>query len=294
MKFRDIFNIMKVNILTKDEWELTNDGRVKCLPSAKLKLKKILEIPVFNEYSSNLEKTFFSNDITDYTRNNIKEGCNNVITIINLSNMYLRNFEELYPELDEYSISVKLPDNNDIGEMGKTYSELDKILNQVLSYPEITSNVKISNFDNGSYWLDITLGSLAAVKIVSYLTHAAAYIYKKRIEIKLNETDYDKAKLEKNHMEIIVNANEKLLNMYIEKEARNLIDNNYSESKEDKELMMRVMTSVERLSALIEKGAEIRPALEVSDEIKDEFPDLRYLENLISKVKEIENNISKS
>lgn len=290
MKFRDIFNILKENEIDIFEYSSVN-GVFECSLEVKKKLKKILEIPAFINYKKDIKESFLLNDFTRYNLNEDqnKIGYRSIGEVIKLSEIYLRNFENLYPKLDEYSISIKLPNNNNIGQMGKVYSDLDKILNQVLSFPEINSNIKISNFDNGSFWLDIKLGSLAAVTLVSCLTYSASYIYMEKMKYKLIEIEYEKAEIQKEHLKNLVDANKSLLDLYIKKEAKNLIENNYSDSKEDPEIMERVIFSIEKLSELIKEGTEIHPALEVSNEIKNEFPDLRYLENLTSKVKEIES-----
>lgn len=290
MKFRDIYNILKENEIGSGEFYFAN-GTIECSLDAKRKLKKILEIPAFKNYPNRIEEIFISNDFIKYNYDNVlnKNTYNEVLYVRNLAFIYVENFEALYPKLDEYSISIKLPNNNNIGMMGKIFEKVDTILNQVLIFPEINSNIKIKNFDNGSYWLDITLGSLAAVTLVSSLTYSAAYIFKEKKKLRLIEIEYQKANMQKEHLDGLIVMNKKLIKSYVEKEANNLINNNYNESKEDKELMGRVMNSIERLSKLIEEGAEIHPALEVSNEIKHEFPDLRYLENLTSKVKEIES-----
>ena len=72
----------------------------------------------------------------------------------------------------------------------------------------------------------------------------------------------------------------------IEAEARAL----YNESFEgdDNEQIERLKLSIKMLSNLIEKGAEIHPALNQPEQVSNLFPDMKKLNSLESRIKKLE------
>lgn len=163
-------------------------------------------------------------------------------------------------------------------------------MNQVITREPINGNLKLSNFDNGSLWIDVTLGTIMATKTFAAIVSSAFYCMKEYKKLKLIEIEYQKNQIYLENLKNIKEMNKELIKKYVEREAAGILSTHYNISKEtDAEFLERMKNTIIEFSKLIEKGTEIHPALEVANEIKHEFPDFKNLEFIKSKVKQIEN-----
>ena len=99
--------------------------------------------------------------------------------IIKLVTALSTTISEIGGEVNPDSISIKLPSVTDFDDLSKVSSEFHKIINQAVVNDQINGQVRIDNVENGSIWLDVYLGSTAAVSLIGGLAWASAVIYKK-------------------------------------------------------------------------------------------------------------------
>lgn len=254
----------------------------------KNELKKILEIPFLSKKYGNIFEELLTTILDEFPFEQKYITMSNILRDISKTcEFYLENFYLIYPELDSTSLSIKLPITKNLEELGKYYVKIDKLLNQILANDIINGNVQFKNTDVGSSWIDISVGSTIGMTVLGAVVYAACYIRNQNLKFKLVEQEYEKAKLGTEALKILIDANKKLINSYVELETKNIINEYYDEN--DRELHNRVKNTIYEFSAMIDKGLEVHPALEVANEIKTEYPNFNNLIEVVSKVKEITN-----
>lgn len=196
------------------------------------------------------------------------------------------SFEEIGGEVSENSISIKLPEITDFEDLSKFSSDFHKILTQAIVNDEINGQVRIDSVENGSIWLDVYLGTTAAVTLIGSLTWSAAVIFKKIKEGQLIEQHVKSLKIKNDSLKEIQEKQKQALDLMIEAEAKSLYDESFKGN--DNEQIERLKLSVKMLSSLIEKGAEIHPALNQPEKVTNLFPDMKKLNIIESRIKKLE------
>ncbi|MCS5420752.1 MULTISPECIES: hypothetical protein [Psychrilyobacter] len=252
-------------------------------------VKRILEIESFKKHEKILKDAFFNDNFVTYKYDSKIQKASSILNQIALSSrMYAENFGELYPKSDEHTISIKLPTPSSFDDLSKVYKSLDTAISQVIFHDEIVgSKIEIKNFDNGSFWTDISLGCMVAVHVVGSVVWASGFINNQKIKLKLHEQEVERIQLSNDHLKIVKDAHKKLIKQYIEMEAKAIQDKHFTSN--DSEHLERIKNSIKEFSTLIEKGTEVHPALEVAKEIKTEYPDFKKLSFIQSKIPQIEN-----
>lgn len=221
----------------------------------------ILEVSLFNTFKTNIEL--------------IKSKTIAVIKAISYS----------LPEQNDQSVSIKLPPIKELTELQNVIKELDQILGQAISakYP---GDITLQNFDTGSNWIEICLENKEA------LIFLGSFI---KSSIDLMKNYYTQWKQTK-HMVQILEADQEAkqliieaLNNTVKSQAQfyaSALMRDYKLDEGDHEYHTNLTYSIEKLSGLISKGAEIHTALNAPEEAKVAFPDVvEQKKNLI------ENNI---
>jgi len=193
---------------------------------------------------------------------------------------------EIGGEVSEDSISIKLPPIKDFEDLSKVSTEFHKILNQAIVNEQIDGQVRIDNVENGSIWIDVYLGSAAAVTLVGGLAWAATVVYKKLQEGRIIEQHVRSLKVKNESLNEIQEKQKDALGLMIDAEAKNLYNENFE--GDNNEQIERLKNSIKLLSKLIDKGAEIHPALNQPENVKNLFPKMTELQSIQSKIKKIE------
>lgn len=188
-------------------------------------------------------------------------------------------------ESESDSISIKLPDLTDFKDLSDISRDFHKILSQTIINDQINGQVRIDNVENGSIWIDVYLGTAAAVSLVGGLAWAASVIYKKINEGRIIEEHVRSLKIKNDSLKEIQEKQKEALDLMIEAEAKNLHSENYE--GEDNEQIERLKLSIKMLSNLIDKGAEIHPALNQPESVKNLFPKRNELELIESRIKKL-------
>jgi uncharacterized membrane-anchored protein YhcB (DUF1043 family) len=145
----------------------------------------------------------------------------------------------------------------------------------------------VKSWQPGSLWLDIYLGSAAAVSLVGGMVWSAAVIRKKQAEARILDNIADSMEIKNEMLDGVRKGIEEHIQMVVESEAINLFSHNF-DAGDNREQIERLKMGIKDLAGLIEKGAEVHPALTAPETVKNLFPDYTKLETIESKQKLIQ------
>lgn len=242
----------------------------------KSEIKKIMSGPIFSTAKDSLDINFGEG----------RQLKNEVDQLTTLSNSLLTSFNELGGITDPNSLNIKLPEISDFEDLSQASKTFHTILSQSIIDEEIGGQVKITSVENGSIWLEVFVGTSAAVSLVGGLAWAAAVVFKKIQEGRIIEEHVKSLKIKNESLKEIQTKQKEQLTQLVEAEAENLVNEIFSENKNEK--IERMKHSIKLLSELLENGAEVHPALNQPESVKNLFPDLKNLHSLETRIKKIE------
>jgi hypothetical protein len=188
-------------------------------------------------------------------------------------------------EAADSDIYLRLPKSDDLPALTQQLNIFQKILEQTILDPKIGGKMAVKSVDNGSFIIQLGLGSITAVTVVGSLTWAAAVVYKKYQEALLVKLHVESLEIRNEALNDIKEAQKKLLSGIVTAEALHLEKETYGE--ENPERLERIKHSIEMMQGLLEKGAEVHPALMAPEQVKNLFPDLHKLGSIESRIKQI-------
>lgn len=189
------------------------------------------------------------------------------------------------------TISIRIPDIADFQELEKISSKLTKIFSQTLLTDEIEGGFRVIGFDSGSNWIDILATSTAIVQTIGGLAWSGAVVFKKLQEGLLVQQKVREMKISNNAIEEVVEKSKEGVNEIAEKEAQFIYNKHFS--GKDPEQIARIKMALKEIAELYNQGGTIKPSLEASEEIAEEFPNMSELPSIQSKVKQIESKNKK-
>ncbi|GHV41730.1 hypothetical protein FACS1894179_10070 [Bacteroidia bacterium] len=184
-------------------------------------------------------------------------------------------------------VSIKIPDPKDFLDLGDTITKLNTIFSQTLYANEIKGDVKIANFDSGSYWIDIIVTGASVVNIIAGLAWSGVIVYKKLQEGRLVQAQVKQMNISNKALEEIIEKSKDAVNGVAEIEASFLYNTFFK--GDDNEQIGRIKHALKELAELYSQGAEIHPAINASSEIKKEFPDYKKIDRVETKIQKIES-----
>ena len=195
---------------------------------------------------------------------------------------------QIVPTIHENALDIKLPVPQNFSELNTTLSLIDKILTQVLVNDKIKGKLDIKYWEYGSFWIELIVGTPAAISLVAGIAWSAAVISKKRVEVTMFEEQARTLKLKNDSLDDILNAQKEIIKNLIHDEAIGLLSKHFN--NEDNEQRERIKYAIREFATLIQNGAEIHPSLETPENVKNLFPDFKQLESIQSKVtKQVED-----
>jgi len=208
--------------------------------------------------------------------------------IIGKAKLLLQIANQLYPPLQENTISIKIADTADLKVINQTIKTIEQVLYILVADEAINSSVTVENWEHGSFWLNLYTGSFLAVGIISSAAWSAAVVAKKMQEDKILEQKVRSLELGNKYLEDLVEKQKQLLDELIDLETSAIVDK-HLDATQDAERISRIRQSIRMLAELIQQGTEINPALTAPEDVKNLFPDYSRLEHITSKVKQIEH-----
>ena len=193
------------------------------------------------------------------------------------------------PEDNANLISIKIPNPQSFKDVSKTTDSLEKIFSQTILNKDIGGSFRIVNFDTGSYWIDVLFnGGAQVLHLVAAISWGGAVVYKKIQEGRLLNEQVRELKISNDAQVEINSINKEAVNSVAQKEAE-FIYNSFYKIK-DPEQIERIKLALNELAELYSKGAEVYPSLNSSLEVSAEFPNMKSIENIESKVKKLSPN----
>lgn len=219
----------------------------------------------------------YSNFISSFTI--IKTKCQTAIEVIS----------QAAPPQDPYTISVKFPPLDTLNDLSKNIQKLEVGINKIFSNKCIGGTAKISGFDSGSEWIDITIAATTtnAPSILDFagnLIKASLETAKKIYEIKKFKQDSrraindsalsnDAAKTETTR--ILNQSLEQLCDIQIkdftQRQAERLSGHSVVQNA-DPEFITDISFAIKNIGELIISGGEVHPSLNAPIEKVDLFP----------------------
>lgn len=289
MKFRDIYNIIRdidiktLNIATSFQQRNGITYHVMYIKKEqKETLRKIFEIPYFkDEFANFFNKNFLFTEIEEFTKD--ETTLYKIRIIKDIIMFYKTCFEKMYPELNEFSISIKMPDEYNLEKIGKYFNDLQRTVYPLLIDKRIAGDFILENFDTGSKWIDVNLKSVKAFGIIIALLSGAIELANQIQDFRLKELEIQekKEKLEKKiekednlkeeieHYEIYLKIEKKLNEEKSLRKAEEIYEKCFlaSSSKEDNddELKLKINLALRTLADYVIDGSYIRPAIEYKE-----------------------------
>lgn len=206
--------------------------------------------------------------------------------LVNSGSSLVLVFNKLLPDSNAESINIKLPTPSDFEAIIKAMSTIQKSLSQVVVHKDIDGSVRINNWEHGSFWVELILGTQAAVAVVSSIAWAAAVVCKKYNENKILEKTIRAMDIKNESLEDILKSQKEMTQILIKAETDQVIDRHYTDR--DPEHIKRVESSIKTFAKLIQDGAEVHPALQAPEEVQNLFPNYNKLESITSQIKRLE------
>lgn len=179
---------------------------------------------------------------------------------------------QMLKDESEFSIAVRLPDPTDFRDLLAAMDKLYSALSQSIVNPTIDGEVTILRWESGSYWLDLYVKRATAVALVAGLAWSAAVVYKKIAEGRIINEQVRSLEIKNESLEDIRLAQQAALDNFVAQQAQFLYDKHFNTSEEDPEQIGRLKYSIRTLAELIDKGAEINPALDAPESVANLFP----------------------
>jgi len=206
----------------------------------------------------------------------VRSGCTALLMVL----------KELYSEKeDDSTIYVLMPKIKDLEDLSKKSKILHNAISQSILDPTINGTIKVRDYDIGSLWIIMTVGSITAVKLIGGLVWAAAVIRKRKMDFKTLEQHVKRLEIKTESMADLKDAQEKQLEVSLEAEASNLVSQFFRGGNAER--IERVKYSIKLISDLMDKGVEIHPALNASKAVGNMFPDYSNISLIESRIQEL-------
>lgn len=198
----------------------------------------------------------------------------------------------LEPESVE-AVAVRIPDASDLDAVADHLKEVKTALHQLVLSEHVGGDVRLASFDRGSLWLEVLLGSLAAVKLLGMVLRMIADTRMKEAEI---STRWEAFRTMKIKNDALTNIEEALAEELKEFKAERLraVADAAGIPQAEHETRERVRFAASLLTDLISRGAEFVPSGEAPEEVHEVFPLPAQLTSLLKELpapkKEIEGD----
>lgn len=262
-------------------------GAVSNLNAFRARMTSFDSVPFFTKEKQAIKSSFLFQTVSDqltHDRSQLQDLLRLAETIRLGAEALKGALASILPAPDETTVIVKLPDTKDLGEVIGYLSTLQRAFAANVVNSKINGQVSVKSWQPGSLWLDVYLGSAAAITLVGGMIWSAAVIRKKQTEVKVLEKIVDSMEIKNQMLDGIRKGVEDHIQMVVESEAANLAAHNFDES-DNREQIERLKMGIKDLAGLIEKGAEVHPALTAPENVKNLFPDFTKLELIESKQK---------
>jgi hypothetical protein len=295
MNLRDIHNILsKIDFsntklglgnVANNRFSVTNLRRFKAFLETVRPLG-LFEVEIQRLFNSELYQTSLDSIETDGPA---RGALFDWATIIHngLGSLFLL-LSKILPQIDDNSINIKLPDPDDFETAISFQKDIFTAISQNVLNDEIKGKVILTEWEPGSFWLNLYLGSVAAVTLVGGMAWSAAVVFKKYQEGKILEKSAESMDIQNEALKELKRGVARSVDLILKREAKSLQVQNFKDHT-DNEQTTRLQMGIEKFMGLIGKGAEIHPALKAPESVKNLFPDFTKLSLIETRTKLIED-----
>ena len=170
-------------------------------------------------------------------------------------------------------ISVKLGNGQQFSIVAEKVERLEALLSQALSVLDDTPIVHVEGWETGSLWIDLAVGSSAAVFLIGGISWAATCVLKKYQEAKILEKMCEGLSIKNEALRSIQEATDEAIKALVTAEARRL-DSKHSKKSGDPETIQRLEHCIRGFFEMIKEGTEIHPSLTAPEDVQNVFPKL--------------------
>lgn len=194
----------------------------------------------------------------------------------------------LLPTAGESDVSIKLPDSTDYGVILADETTLFERLNPILLQAPFNTSMQIKGWEQGSLWMQVCVGGPLAVAMLGALCWAAAVVRKKWKEGDLIETFVAGRKVKVETLQDLRESIKHERVALIEAEAKAIHDKHFNHEG-GPETIERIKLTIKSLMEMINRGAEIHPALMQPEKADNLFPNFKALDTVASRILRIED-----
>ena len=189
----------------------------------------------------------------------------------------LETLDAMFEAEEPEQIAIQLPtDETSLCEVGKTMQQIEKLLQQVVVNEYVQGEVRLIAFDRGTNWVEIYVGSLAAVSLIGAIVRLIYDFRLKNVDIATRREVFRSIKLENDLAAAAEKALEAELNALVETGAAHAAKvGGIPDSNHD--LRERIKFVVAELGLLVSRGARIVPSLSAPEEQQSEFPEAKQI-----------------
>lgn len=174
------------------------------------------------------------------------------------------------PKNEKDVVSIKLPQYEDLDDLSHFFKSLNLALKSGLLNDSIKGSFKFQNFDTGSMWIDVVIGS-AVIQFFGKIIETAQNIQQKSIETQIMKQNLKNLKLQGDALEQIKVALDLQINTVVDAEIKNLT----GETQFDPEALGELKLSVKTFAQLLHEGTQFHPQLNAPAEVVNSFPDIQ-------------------
>jgi hypothetical protein len=208
----------------------------------------------------------------------------NANSLVSGLSLLLVVLNQLVPDDDENSVIIRLPDPSDFEQAIYFQNQFFTAISQNIINNEIGGQIVLKEWEPGSFWLTLYVASSAAVALVAQMAWSAAVVLKKYQEFKILEEQTKSLKIKTEALTEIKRGIEEEMKLILESEAKALQVHSFKDN-DNHEQVERLKMGIKTFMELIDNGAEIHPALNAPEQVKNLFPDFKKLPSVESRTK---------
>lgn len=194
-----------------------------------------------------------------------------VETIESRAGALVAALNDLVPKEDPFSVFLKLPEKPDLQSMGDLFERLETLLNQVLVVEGVGGAVKLGQFDVGSRWVQVLLGTALALEVLANVVKVAEGGVALRAKASANQLMIEELEMDLEAKRTTLSAITAQAER-IEAEQLREVQTKAGVSDNDHEYFERLRFVVGELRELQKDGLEVHPSLTAPIAIRLDFP----------------------
>lgn len=274
----------------------TSTSRVTSPKSINKAINKIKKYGFIDNELDKLKKSYLviyeNRDDTITVQKHIAEGYRRILeAIVSKVSAVLDAISYSLEEQKENMISVKLPPYTDLKKVSRFINDIDNFVRTVLP-PNQQTEIKLNNFDTGSNWIELVLSTSRDIIIIGEFIKYTTIFSKKYLSGSIkNEKEIEQSDVLKDEVRSVMLQGLKDLR---EQNAKlcvtDLLQNgkiDVTEIGELQEYKNGLVIQMLKMGSYIVEGAEVRPALNAPEEVKEEFPQVEEYKQIQSSVTQL-------